>query len=80
MASENQSTESREASADGAVDEAKGRVKKAVGALTGDRELEKEGELDRAAGEVKRAAGEAVDAVKDGVSQLLENDDDADEK
>ena len=42
-------------------DEAKGRVKKAVGELTGDEQLKREGTIDKAAGKTK----EAVDKVKD---------------
>jgi uncharacterized protein YjbJ (UPF0337 family) len=42
-------------------DEAKGRVKEAVGDLTDDDELKQEGKADRAAGKVKGA----VDDVKD---------------
>lgn len=42
-------------------DEAKGRVKEAVGDLTDDEEMKREGKTDRAAGKVK----DAVDDVKD---------------
>ena len=49
----------------GTADKAKGRVKEAVGALTGDRKLKREGKLDQAAGSVKDAAERAVDKVKD---------------
>jgi uncharacterized protein YjbJ (UPF0337 family) len=48
----------------GAIDKAKGRVKEAAGALTGDRKLKREGKLDQAAGEVKDAAEKVVDKVK----------------
>jgi uncharacterized protein YjbJ (UPF0337 family) len=56
----------------GEFDQAKGRAKQAVGDLTDDDELEREGETDEAAGKVKDAIGkgkerleEAVDDVRD---------------
>lgn len=45
----------------GNVDEAKGRIKKAVGELTDNDELKDEGTVDKASGKVK----DAVDNVKD---------------
>ena len=48
----------------GAADKAKGRVKEAVGALTGDNKLKREGKLDQAAGKAKDAAARVVDRVK----------------
>ena len=45
----------------GKSDEIKGRVKKAVGELTGDKQLKREGDIDKAAGKVKQG----VDKVKD---------------
>ena len=45
----------------GAGDQAKGRVKQAVGDLTDDDELRREGKIDEASGKVK----DAVDKVKD---------------
>jgi uncharacterized protein YjbJ (UPF0337 family) len=58
----------------GEFDQAKGRAKQAVGDLTDDDELEREGETDEAAGKVKDAIGkgkerleEAVDDVRDRV-------------
>jgi uncharacterized protein YjbJ (UPF0337 family) len=54
------------------ADDMKGRVKEAAGNLTGDKDLEREGELDQAGGKVKKTAekvgdkvDDAVDAVKD---------------
>lgn len=44
----------------GQLDEAKGRVKKAAGELTGNRKLKNEGIIDKAAGKVKQG----VDKVK----------------
>lgn len=55
-------------------EQAKGRVKQAVGDLTGDEKLKKEGETDEAAGkakavihDVEEKAEELVDKVKDAV-------------
>jgi uncharacterized protein YjbJ (UPF0337 family) len=53
---------------DGNKDEAKGRLKEAGGALTGDDSLKNEGKVDRATGSVKDAVGDAADKVKDVVN------------
>ncbi len=45
----------------GDADQAKGRIKEAVGDLTDDKELQREGKVDQGAGKVK----DAVDKVKD---------------
>ena len=45
----------------GKTDEAKGRIKEAVGDLTDDRDLKNEGKVDKASGKIKNA----VDDVKD---------------
>jgi uncharacterized protein YjbJ (UPF0337 family) len=45
----------------GEADKTKGRIKQAVGDLTDDDELKREGKVDEGAGKVK----EAVDKVKD---------------
>lgn len=45
----------------GDIDKAKGKVKQAVGDLTDDPELEREGKVDELAGKAK----DAVDKVKD---------------
>ncbi|MGZ4392799.1 MAG: CsbD family protein [Gaiellaceae bacterium] len=45
-------------------DTAKGRVKKAAGDLTGDKELHREGAVDEAAGKAKRAVDAAADKAK----------------
>jgi uncharacterized protein YjbJ (UPF0337 family) len=47
------------------VDKAKGRVKEAAGALTGNRRLKNRGRTDRAKGSVKNA----VDKVADGLTR-----------
>lgn len=51
----------------GTTDKAKGRVKEAVGALTGDAKLKREGKIDQAAGKVKKAAERAIENVKEAV-------------
>lgn len=48
---------------EGKLDQAKGRVKKAIGELTGDQELKNEGTVDKVAGKIK----EGVDKVKKAV-------------
>jgi uncharacterized protein YjbJ (UPF0337 family) len=45
----------------GETDQAKGRVKQAVGDLTDDKDIKREGKVDEAAGKVK----DGVDSVKD---------------
>ena len=52
----------------GKVDQAKGRVKEAAGALTGNQRLKQEGKMDQAAGKMKSAATKTVDAVKNAFS------------
>jgi uncharacterized protein YjbJ (UPF0337 family) len=49
----------------GKTDEAKGRVKEAAGALTGDKKLKREGKADQAVGKVKQAVEKVIDKVKD---------------
>ena len=53
-------------------DEAKGRVKEAVGDLTDDKDLKREGQVDRATGAVKDKVDDAADAVKDKVRRSSE--------
>ncbi len=48
----------------GKMDKAKGRVKEATGALTGDQRMKTEGQVDQAAGKVKSGVTKAVDKVK----------------
>ena len=45
------------------TDKAKGRVKEATGALTGDRHLKNEGRVDQAKGSAKKAVDKAADTV-----------------
>jgi len=44
----------------------KGRAKEALGALTGDKELKREGKLDQAEGKVKGAVDKVRDKLKRG--------------
>jgi uncharacterized protein YjbJ (UPF0337 family) len=48
----------------GTIDKAKGRVKEAAGALTGDRKLKDEGKLDQATGKVKDVVDRVADKAK----------------
>jgi uncharacterized protein YjbJ (UPF0337 family) len=57
---------------DGAMDDAKGRMKQAAGDLTDDDSLKNEGRVDKATGGVKDKVGDAGDKVKD----ALRGDDD----
>jgi uncharacterized protein YjbJ (UPF0337 family) len=45
------------------IDKAKGRVKEAAGALTGDRHLKNEGRVDQAKGSAKDAIDRAAEAL-----------------
>lgn len=58
------------------TDDLKGRAKEAAGDLTGDEELQKEGQLDQAGAKVKDVAesakdkvGDVVDKVKDAITR-----------
>jgi uncharacterized protein YjbJ (UPF0337 family) len=51
----------------GTTDKAKGRLKEAAGALTGDDKLRQEGKLDQATGKMKDAAEKIVNKVRDAV-------------
>jgi uncharacterized protein YjbJ (UPF0337 family) len=48
----------------GKMDQAKGRLKEAGGALTGNKRLKQEGKMDQAAGKAKEGATRVVDALK----------------
>ncbi len=51
----------------GKIDELKGRVKEAAGALTGDAKLKHEGRVDQSIGKVKQHAEKVIDKIKDAV-------------
>ncbi len=48
----------------GAVDQAKGSIKQAVGTACGDTKLKVEGALDKAKGKLESAVGDAKDAIR----------------
>jgi uncharacterized protein YjbJ (UPF0337 family) len=52
------------------IDDAKGRVKEAVGDLTDDQDLKNEGKLDRAGAAVKGKANDVVDKVGEAVDKV----------
>jgi uncharacterized protein YjbJ (UPF0337 family) len=47
------------------IDQAKGRVKEAAGALSGDRGLKNEGHADQAKGSLKKAVDRVAETVKE---------------
>ena len=54
----------------GKTDIAKGRIKEAAGALTGNNKLRAKGQADQAAGKAKQVASKTVDKVKKAVKKL----------
>ncbi|MGA7758212.1 MAG: CsbD family protein [Ilumatobacteraceae bacterium] len=54
----------------GETDQAKGRIKQAAGDLTGNDDLEREGEADETAGKVKNMFGDAKDKLDDAVDSV----------
>ena len=46
------------------LDQAKGRVKEAAGALTGDQRLKREGHADQAKGSLKKAVAKVAETVR----------------
>ena len=48
----------------GKSDEIKGRVKKAVGELSGNERLKREGEIDKVSGKVKQGVDKVKDAIQ----------------
>lgn len=53
--------------ASGKTDELKGRVKEAAGALTADKALKREGQVDQVAGQIKQKVEKAVDKIRSAV-------------
>lgn len=51
-------------------DEAKGRAKEAVGDLTDDSDMKREGKMDRIGAEIKEKAEDAKDAVGDAIDSV----------
>lgn len=56
----------------GKMDQAKGRTKEAVGVLTGDDRLEREGKVQRTAGDIKEKAGELADDVEKTAEKVVD--------
>jgi uncharacterized protein YjbJ (UPF0337 family) len=54
----------------GRVDDAKGRVKEAVGDLTGNRQMQQEGRTDQVGGTVRKNVGDAKEEIKKGIDKL----------
>jgi len=53
----------------GEEDKAKGAVKKALGELTGNEDLKREGEIDEASGKAKDAVDKVVDKAREAVDK-----------
>ena len=51
----------------GEVDKAKGRVKKAVGELTDDEDLQREGDIEKASGKAKQGVEKVADKARKAV-------------
>ena len=51
------------------IDKAKGKIKQAVGAATGNSKLEREGEIDEVKGDVKGVVEDVKHAVKEAVKK-----------
>jgi uncharacterized protein YjbJ (UPF0337 family) len=56
------------------TDDLKGRAKEALGDLTDDRDLQREGKIDRAKGKVKETARDITDKVGDKAKDLTDRD------
>ena len=50
-------------------EEAEGRIKEAAGDLTGDKDLQREGNVDQATGKAKDAVDKASDKAKDALDR-----------
>ena len=48
----------------GKIQKVKGKAKEAVGEVTGNKSLKREGKVDKTAGKTKNAAGKVADKVK----------------
>lgn len=55
---------------EGTVDNVKGRAKEAVGDLTDNKDLEREGKTDQAAGNVKNKIGNMKETAEDAVDKV----------
>lgn len=54
------------------AEDMKGRAKEAVGDLTDDEDMKREGKADRTAASAKDKAGDVVDSVKDKVKDVMD--------
>ena len=54
------------------IDKTKGRIKQAVGALTGDKALQREGRRDERSGKIEGAVADAKSAVKEATEKIKE--------
>lgn len=57
---------------EGRVEQAKGHVKDAVGNVTGNRQLEAEGEAQKVGGKVQAGYGDAKEDAKDGARNVID--------
>lgn len=53
----------------GKIDQATGKIKQAVGTLTGDDELKAEGQIDEAVGKVKVAVGKTTRKIGEAITK-----------
>lgn len=56
----------------GKIDQVKGRIKEAAGALTSDESLKREGQRDQTVGKVKEAAARVAEKVKEKVEKAAD--------
>lgn len=56
----------------GNTDKVKGRIKQAIGALTGDKNLKRDGRHDERAGGIKQKADDSIDVVRDKLEDVAE--------
>lgn len=57
----------------GKMDQVKGRIKEAAGALANDESLKREGKQDQMVGKVKESAAKVADKVKEKVERVANN-------
>jgi uncharacterized protein YjbJ (UPF0337 family) len=57
---------------EGTFDKAEGQAEEVVGDLTGDEDLQAQGEIDQASGSLKDKAAELADKVKDTATSLVD--------
>jgi uncharacterized protein YjbJ (UPF0337 family) len=62
----------KEAHMSGNTKKVKGRAKQAAGAITGDKKLQREGEMDERAGDLENKVDDVADAVKEKVGEVID--------